>query len=92
MQLATFTRDFEFREMQGTCWDGWWVRRGMETIINWANFGEESVINFESKVIKKLGSWRVFVLEIPCFIKLGLVARLDDAQRQIKVLDILIGA
>jgi hypothetical protein len=75
MQLSTFTRNFKFGEMQGTFWDGWWVRRGLETIIYCATFGEKSVINFEAKVIKKLGSRRSFVLEIPHFIKLGMVAR-----------------
>jgi hypothetical protein len=64
----------------------------MEIIIDWANFREESVINFKSKVIKKLGSCQAFVLEIPRFIKLGMVARLDNARHQIQVLDILIGA
>ncbi len=93
MQLLNFTKDnFEFGEMQGTFWDGWWVWRGLETIIDWATFGEESVINFKAEVIKKLGSRRLFVLEIPHFIKLGMVDRFDNAQRQIQVLDILIGA
>jgi hypothetical protein len=91
MQLSTLTREVEFREMQGTFWNGWWVRHGLGTIIDRATFGEESVINFKSKVIKKLRSWRLFVLEIPCFIKLGMVASFDDAQCQIQVSDILVG-
>jgi hypothetical protein len=55
----------------------------MEIFINWANVREDSVINFQSKVIKKLGSGRAFVLEIPLFIKLGMVTSLDNAQRQV---------
>jgi hypothetical protein len=65
--------------MQGTFWDGGWVRRGLETLFDWATFREESVINFEYEVIKKLRSRRSFVLEIPRFIKLGIVASFDNA-------------
>jgi hypothetical protein len=53
----------------------------MEIFIDWANDGEDSVIDFQSKVIKKLGSRQAFVLQISRFIKLGMLTSLGNAQR-----------
>ncbi len=83
MQLATFARDFEFRESQGSGRDGWWVWHSMEIFLDWANVGENSVINFQSQVIQKMRSRQAFVLEILRFIKWNMMTILDNARRQI---------
>jgi hypothetical protein len=84
-------RYVRLREAEGVFRERWWVWC-TETVQGSTNFGEKGVINLQAKVVEELGARLMFVLKLPCLIKLGMGTCLDDAGRKIEVLNILVSA
>ena len=68
------------------------VGRGVGTVGGGAVRREGYVIlGFKAHIINELSSWWSVWLEVPCLVKLGMVAAFDQARVEIEVKDVLIG-